>query len=233
MSIIKKNIYLISCFVVTAIVAIFNLLSSSYTSSTINELMEDVHGSEAYYTNWNVAVIVLMSVLILTATVCMLFNTYQVNSKPNKITQLILFITNIVVTVLTIFFICFVVFRRCKYDYMLSIEQEVKTMDANNYVCDTMYTKCFAINMIACISNLVMSALSCASYNSDTALDKEELDEDENSIVKGEIQKLKKQLELEDLKTEYAKLYKKLNNEKAPSQNEKSEDEQNSNAKSK
>ena len=106
-------------------------------------------------------------------------------------------------------------------------------MDANNYVCDTMYTKCFAINMIACISNLVMSALSCASYISDTALDKEELDEDENSIVKGEIQKLKKQLELEDLKTEYAKLYKKLNNEKAPSQNEKSEDEQNSNAKSK
>lgn len=222
MSNIRKNIYLTACFFITIIIAIFNLFSASYTGRVAQELIEVASGSRNQHTSWDTAIFIITIFIVFVAALTMIFNYYHSKQNINKKLQVFLLVINIVLTIITIFLLLLVCLRYSKYEYKLAVNENIEIIERNNYICDGKFIQIFLILLVECVSNIVLSIVSCLvcnSQNSESIEDStNEKEEDESQILKSNIEKVKKQIELEDLRAEYSSLLKQVKAKKNVSQ---------------
>lgn len=209
MDLVKKNCALISNFVITCILCIFNALIVVDVDSTLQREL----GRDAVYTDWKILIIILLCIILFTAVLSLLFNLSK-TSIPNKMLQTIMLLVGIVITMVCILFWVIVKYEIYHYAYLVSIGEELKEIEANNLAVNGCYQDSFLVLVFATLSNLIAPICSLAIMNreqTDENKEKNEIEEDnENKLIRTEINKLKQQLELEDLKKEYASLYKQL-----------------------
>lgn len=213
---ISKKVILAFCSIASCCATIFAIISGSSLEETVDSLMEDTIN----YANWNVAVI-LFSVVTLIVSVIALSFAFSKNEESNtKMTHLGVLVFASVVTLALLIIVSYVISDYSTYmsDTMLGgiggSEATIKTAEETaQLMVNFLYKDTLLLVFFASIPNVVSILLICLEdekgknamdvNNSQSA----EIENDDNAVLKSEITKLKKKLELEDLKEEYKKLY--------------------------
>lgn len=213
MDLFKKYFATISNFIITCILCIFNTLIVVAVDGTLQRTFD----RDTYYTDWKVLIIILLCVILFMAVMSFLFNLPQ-TANSNKTAQTILLVINIVITIACILFWVIIQYKIYNYSYLLAIEEEeLSEIEMSNFIVNGSYQESFLLLVFSSLSNLIAPICSLAFIKGEKKEEdknEEESEDDDAKDIRTEINKLKKQLELEDLKKEYASLYKKLQNNK-------------------
>lgn len=210
----KKNLCLISNFAITCILCIYSMLCAIRVNNILDNLTE---GSE--HINWSVAIIILCSVIIFVSLLSFLFNLPQ-TQDINKIMQYIVLGVSIVLVITSVLFYVNILSSTYRATLEISFvsDGDVDAEKLMALINNAYFNETFLIMLFASISSLVTPIMSLVFMKGkekgdcDTESKQSQLPQDENTYVKNEIEKLKKQLELEELKKEYETLYKQLGN---------------------
>ncbi len=220
MSNFKRMFSLVSCFVISIVCGIFALLATINYSE-----IADIEKGELgrYISDWNICIIIFVVIVFSLATTTLLLHiSFSKDGGVDKAFHLVVFVLNVLVTITTVIIFAVLLYKKSDYMYRIitgDIQTEVfaDAIDLVNGILDMMYNDCFILLLISCVANVCCSLISLGRYNNVNKEDSEEKvlpvksgDGTENDIVKSEIEKLKKELELQDLKKEYESLYKKL-----------------------
>ncbi len=219
MELVKKNCALVSNFVITCILCVFNTL----TIVTIDSVLKNTFSRDTYYTDWKVLIIIFLCIILFSSVISLLFNLPQ-TERVNKTVQLILLCVNIVITIVCILFWVIVIYKINNHEYLLVIGEDLKTIDYTNYVVNKAYQDSFLVLVFASLSNLVAPICSLVlmkrEQGTEVRDEEQEAEDDDTKFMRTEINKLKQQLELENMKKEYASLCKQLNKDTTVSNEE-------------
>lgn len=207
----KKTVCLVSNFAITCLLCIFGILISVSAEDFLNKTLD-----AGEFTNWSIVLVMFFAFIIFLSIISLLCNFQSVTENKNS--QFFFLMIDIVVIVVST--ILFMVIINKVYSNGVKLldsdntakEIEKLTMDLTSA---TTFKDCFLILLIASISNMILPICILTGRVNNENNDKKELDEnDPNFEIKKEIESLKKQLELEDLKEEYVKLQKQLKSRK-------------------
>lgn len=209
----KKNLCLISNFAITCILCIYSMLCAI----RVNNILDNLEGGE--HIRWGVAIIILCSVIIFVSLLSFLSNLPQ-TQDINKIMQYIVLGLAIVLVITSVLFYVNILSSTYRATVELSViaEEDEAVEQLMKLINNAYFNETFLIMLFASISSLVTPIISLAFMKGEEKGDcdaeskQSQLPQDENTCVKNEIEKLKKQLELEELKKEYETLYKQLAN---------------------
>lgn len=213
---ISKKVVLAFCSIASCCAAIFAMISGSSLEETVNSLMEDTIN----YANWYIAVIMFSLVILAIAVIALSF-AFSKNEEINtKKTHLGVLILASVVTLALLIIVSYVISDYATYmsDTMLGgiegSEATIKTAEETaQLMVNFLYKDTLLLVFFASIPNVVSILLICLEDEKgknamdDNGAQPAETENDDNAVLKSEITKLKKKLELEDLKEEYKQLY--------------------------
>lgn len=215
------------CFVASYLGGIFTLLSSTRTKAYINELIEKdfVARYNFHVVNWNIAVVILAGVLLCIAASGFL---YGVATQKDKLVNIIMLFCSITVTLVVLAIFSYIVFSDAEYVYKAAVGANMSDEQYFNMLANSGYKDTILLLFVSSIPNIIsfVVGLVCGdSLSINTISNGNEKVNDENSVIKNEIEKLKKQLELEELKEEYKSLYLKANKSKLSKTSDTTKDE--------
>lgn len=186
--------------------------------------LESESGEMYHAFDWKIVIIIISSLLIISSILSYLFNVNRYKNINKKVQTVVLYI-DIVLVVLCVF-LCLI----CICSIYSSLQLLMQSGSYTSYselsmvknIADMMNNWIFrdslVILVISSICALVMPIISLyikIADKDEKSIDNNVITNDINIEMKNEVEKLKKQLELEDLKQQYADLYKKLlDNEK-------------------
>lgn len=213
---LKRIFSLVSCFVVSSVCGIFALLTTSNYSAIVDNIREIV-GKHANISSWNVCVIVLVTIMFFLATCTLLFDiSISKDDKVDKIVHLIAFVLNVLMVIAVVVIFAVLMYKKADWLYevvtvSMSENLELDEIETINGFLNMLYVDCFVLLLISCVANICCSVISYGKYNKEyneesDCDDVDNCESTENDIVKSEIEKLKKELELQDLKKEYESL---------------------------
>lgn len=227
---LKRIFSLVSCFVVSAVCGIFALVIADQYSEVSDFVKYSVDMNSFGYidiSNLIGCVVVLTAIVFVLAIITLLVKIFL--SKDNIICKIFNFVVlglNVAMVISVIIIMSVLMFEKSDLIYKMTIESLSENAESSldeieliNEFLEAVNIDCFMLLFIACASNICCSAISFNKYNgngNNLSVSVEgnksikPIKSTENEIVKSEIEKLKKELELQDLKKEYESLYKKL-----------------------
>ena len=208
-----KIISFITISIISFLLSIFNIFITSDIVSLVRRLYKIAmnEGEIFHFSSFFVLSYILIFILIV---ICILTIVTVIILKPkrNKITQSILLYINISVLIASIIFLLITYLKTNDlYTYAI-LPYPIEEPIIIDYF---FYQNIFLILILNAIANITLSVLSLKHlYKKIIDTEKDNQSNDENILIKNEIEKLKKQLELENLKNEYKDLYNQLQQKK-------------------
>lgn len=216
---ITKKIFLSFCAIASCCASIFAIVSGSSLEETVDSLMEDTIN----YANWNIAVILFSVATMIISLVAISFCFSKVDDAKNETTHIGALVFASLITLALLVIVSYVISDYATYmsDTMIGglegSEATVKTAEETaQLMVNFLYKDTLILVFFASIPNVLALLLVCLDDEKNKKESSTEEDTttenvaDENILIKSEINKLKKQLELEDLKEEYKNLYLKV-----------------------
>lgn len=201
---------------VTLLLGIGSIVISTYANKFVSTIIVDGY---YYVADWNVAVIICVSFLLVFSIISCLFNTLKINGINNK-SYLAMLIISIIIAVVCL--TVFVVNLSVEYSLLgelVDLSGEAYEYRGGGIVASIMnnatFNNALFVLTLAAFSNIVspiIPLITEKNSENNSGVENDSISGSINSDIKNEILKLKQQLELEDLKKEYASLYKKLHN---------------------
>lgn len=229
---ITKIISLSACFVATSVCLIFALIGGSSLDNTMKETVNDIK-YVVDYSRWFIAIVVLACIILFMAVLGLLFSIPNKNSEVNKSTQIFVLVTCGLTTLATLVILGYMTCDNSAFIYD-AIVDEVYGLDSTSIrvvedtlcaMSNVLFRNSMVLVFISSLFTIAMPVINLATSKQtkveedepeefEQAVDSVKTEVDENSVIKNEIEKLKKQLELEELKEEYKSLYLKANKSK-------------------
>lgn len=203
-----KKFFLLICFSITAVCSIFAIMASSAVNTLIGEKLKDVEES-IKYNNWYIAVIVFTCVLVLLATLILLFSLS--NKADYKNFLVLVFAITLVATLALACIWGYIAYDNTNLaidqsygDSSSSVLKTTICILANSWYCDQI-----VLLFVASIPNVVSSLVCIRGAENDASenVEGESVINDENEYMKAQIDQLKKQIEADNLKKEYEQVY--------------------------
>lgn len=209
----KKNLCLISNFAITCILCIYGMLCAIRVNNILDNLAE---GSE--HINWSVVIVIISLVILFISLLSFWFDMQDVD-KVRQYQYIILGVSIILVITSVLFYVNILNSTyRATLEISFVSDGDVDAEKLMALINNAYFNETFLIMLFASLSSLVTPIISLVFMKGgekgdcDAENKQSQLPQDENTYVKNEIEKLKKQLELEELKKEYETLYKQLGN---------------------
>lgn len=228
---IAKRFFSIFCFGITALCSIFALMGASMSNAMVKEELEEI-ADEIRYNNWYIAIILFACVLLLLATMLILFSINTSSNANNKSLYLTMFYVSLITSITIAFIWGYIVYDSVRLQYNQTYEDTSSTLALARItlgiLANSLYYNEIVLLFVASIPNIVL-AFICMKGMGSSALGDDVVENDdandENFVIKNQIEKLKKQLELEELKEEYKSLYLKANKSKLSKTSDTTKDE--------
>lgn len=230
MSNFKRMFLLVSCFVISIVCGIFALVIAGQYSEVSDYVKNSVDMN--YFRNIDVSnlsgcVVALTVIMFVLAIITLLVKIFS--SKDNIVCKILDFVVlglNVAMVISVIIIMSVLMLEKSDFIYKMTIELLSENAGASldeiefiNEFLESVNIDCFMLLVVACVSNICCSGIlshKCNGNDKKLSVSIEgnksikPIASTENDIVKSEIEKLKKELELQDLKREYESLYKKL-----------------------
>lgn len=204
-----KYTLVISMAVISVFLAIYNCLCSSEINSLIYG-MTDVMPT----LNWHVFICIFSCLLAFIAVINMVISFLpHENDVLSKYAQLILFVLSLIMFTICLIFYLVTLFRT--YESLNNLE-ELSKLETTNQIYSMLYINPLLLLTLNCIPLIILSVIAIKSFEEKETIKNtnENNNLDENILLKNEINKIKKELEINELKEEYKTLYMKLQNSK-------------------
>ncbi len=229
---ITKTISLSICFVVASACLICALIGGVSLDNTMKEVTNNIT-YVVDYSRWFIAIIVLACIILFMAVVGLLFSIPNGNSSTNRSAQIAVLVVTGLAAVTTLVILGYMTCDNSAFLYD-AIVDEAYGLDGTSVrvvedslcaISNILYRNSMVLVFIASLAIVAMPIINLTALKQ-TETEEYEAEEDEqevasvnqeldeNVVIKNEIEKLKKQLELEELKEEYKSLYLKANTSK-------------------
>lgn len=210
-----KIISLSGIFVISGLIGFFNLFFASKVATFLKNLksIAKAEGSNFFYSKMYIICYILTSVLILICLLSLLFNNYS-HTPTKKILQTMFLYVNI--GILVIIVVCLLIVILKNYDLLNSLTSAATPVEESG-IEYSYYVNLFLLLTFNGVSNIVLSALSLKYCNEESVneVNKNEVEQnDGKSLLRKEIEQMKEQLEIENLKSEYYALYSQMQKNK-------------------
>lgn len=225
----KKEIFLLFFVILTFLLCISNIIISvkadKFLEAIIVGELEAESGGLFRAFDWKILLIIFSSLLMLSSILGYLFNVDKYKNI-NKIVQTVLLYINIVLVVLCVFLCVMCILSMyssltqllsiADFDFSYINSELAMVKESVVMINNRVFRDPLIILAVSSVCNLVVPIISLfikIDNKKEKSFENSDLsNNDMNEDLKKEINKLKQQLELEDLKNQYSDLYKKLHN---------------------
>lgn len=211
-----------------SVCSIFALVAGVSLDATMKEITSDITYN-VDYSRWFVAIIVFASIILFVAVIGLLFSNML--NKNVKSMEVVALVVAGLVCISVLIILGYMTCDNSSFIYDTIVDgvhglegTDVKEIEDVLCACSNiLYRNSMVLILVSSLFALGIP-VTCFIYSARTEVDdveqnieegdevrKTNIETDVNSIIKSEIEKLKKQLELEELKEEYKSLYLKLN----------------------
>lgn len=207
---------LITAFLVTGLIGLFNFFYASKVSKFLDFLAKIAKEENAVfnYSKIYIAVYILSSILLFIAVISFLFNNFY-DFKFKKTLQTILLYINLVLMITSIILLLVVYLKNYELLDFYSINYIIDEESSFEFL---FYVDLFLLLTFQCVGNITLSGIGL-KYIKDEEINNIETKDDIEVLspktqLEKEIQELKDSIEIEKLKNEYKTLYKQLQDNK-------------------